>query len=711
VVGFNFYKVLLGILATLLCITLLGIALLPLRAALPADFLLSLLVSIGKTATFLGSVAVFVAALLSLNVIFKYFHQANLKTLAKCLIVFFSTLVGLNLISVVLFKSENLTSILAQLLGPLTSSAIALAFIITALELGYGRGITKKLLQATFEFFQDSLRAALELLSVSGRQILSSLRSKPKDRKNLEVFLPKPQLSHDLVQVEKTPAKSIEAFSEVSSPKKEVPKVLSFSAKKKSSNYRLPPLSIFSKGEDLSAKLSSSEIEHYKNKIEQSLSEFGIQGKVCDVHPGPVVTTFEFEPAPGTKIGRIAILQDDLAMSLKAQSIRIVAPIPKKGTVGIEVPNKSRSIVRLRNVLESQVFKNAQDLVLAIGVDTTGQPVALDLSQMPHLLIAGATGTGKSVCINSLLISLLIKNPPDNLGLVLIDPKVLELSVYEGIPHLKAPVITETRQAKVVLQWAVKEMERRYRYLQQFGVRNLDNFNQTANDKLQKIVIIIDELADLMFTGGREVEELIIRLAQKARAAGIHLIMATQRPSVDVVTGLIKANFPARISFRVVSRVDSRTILDQMGAEKLLGRGDMLIMLPGGVGLKRAHGAFVSDSEVSAFTEALKANGPSQYDLELLEMFEALAKQDETSGDDFTGDSDEDLYAKALEIIVKKGQASTSMIQRALRIGYNRAARLVERMEQEGLLGPSDGIRPREVLYQNIKKSYPNLSV
>jgi S-DNA-T family DNA segregation ATPase FtsK/SpoIIIE len=474
---------------------------------------------------------------------------------------------------------------------------------------------------------------------------------------------------------------------------------------------------------------------------------------VTQVHPGPVITLFEFEPAAGVKVGRIAALQDDLAMSLKASSIRIIAPIPKRGTVGIEVPNKHRAMVRLRDCLETEAFTGAESILsVPLGKDTYGDAVVVDIATMPHLLMAGATGTGKSVCINALLLSLLYKAHPSELGLILIDPKVLELSIYDGIPHLRVPVVTDPRQAKAVLSWAVKEMDRRYRYMQRFGVRNIDGYNrivagesddkeeskesaQESADPLQsegveadgaasdaeegknsiepigaeqlkplpKIVIVIDELADLMLTVGREIEELITRLAQKARAAGIHLIVATQRPSVDVITGLIKANFPARLSFRVSSRIDSRTILDSMGAEKLLGKGDMLFMLPGAVPLKRVHGAFVSDQEVQKVVGALKAQCGPQYDENIIAACEKALAEENGSGSEGGGgepnpDDFDPFYDKAVELVVEKGQASTSMIQRTFRIGYNRAARIIEMMEREGVVGKMDGVKPREVL-------------
>ncbi|NLF25840.1 MAG: hypothetical protein GX589_09330, partial [Deltaproteobacteria bacterium] len=401
-------------------------------------------------------------------------------------------------------------------------------------------------------------------------------------------------------------------------------------------------ISMLSKGESASGSEADEELVGKSKLIEDKLRDFGIDGRVTEVHPGPVITLFEFEPAPGVKVGRIAALQDDLSMSLKASSIRIIAPIPRKGTVGIEVPNRSRELVRLRDVLESEVSVQSESILsVPIGKDTYGEAVTIDVSVMPHLLMAGATGTGKSVSINALLLSLLYRASPSELGLILIDPKILELSVYEGIPHLMVPVVTSPKQARAVLEWAVKEMNRRYRLMQKFGVRSLDGYNRIARGEVEqelreeiykdnvvmlreehlleegevksvngddsepqpwsesvkpipKIVIVIDELADLMLSVGREIEELITRLAQKARAAGIHLIVATQRPSVDVITGLIKANFPARISFRVASRIDSRTILDSMGADKLLGRGDMLLRLPGSEHVKRVHGAYVS---------------------------------------------------------------------------------------------------------------------
>jgi S-DNA-T family DNA segregation ATPase FtsK/SpoIIIE len=510
-------------------------------------------------------------------------------------------------------------------------------------------------------------------------------------------------------------------------------------------NYVFPSIKLLSEAEANTLAEPASDLKMRAQKIEQKLADFNIQGHIVHYRRGPVVTLFEFEPAPGVKVGRITSLQDDLAMSLRASVVRIVAPLPGKGTVGIEVPNHHRDVVRLREVIESDPFSKSTSLLsIPIGKDISGVPVVVDIASMPHLLIAGATGTGKSVCINSILVSLLYKAAPRDVGLILIDPKILELSVYEGIPHLRVPVVTVPRQAKAVLDWAVKEMDRRYRLMQRYSVRNIDSYNRMVsgeadpeNDSvpledevikleeviepgtldvgddtperirvtekleyLPKIVIVIDELADLMLQVGRDIEELITRLAQKARAAGIHLILATQRPSVDVITGLIKANFPARLSFRVTSRIDSRTILDSMGAERLLGKGDMLFMSPGANPLRRVHGAFVSDAEVKRVVNAIKSKDGPCYDAKIVAICDAALTEGE-SGDDKSegGETEYDpFYDKAVELVIDKQQASTSMVQRVFRIGYNRAARMVERMERDGIVGPMDGVKQREVL-------------
>ncbi|MEA2624155.1 MAG: segregation ATPase FtsK/SpoIIIE, family [Candidatus Binatota bacterium] len=468
--------------------------------------------------------------------------------------------------------------------------------------------------------------------------------------------------------------------------------------------------------------------------LEAKLADFGVQGKVTAVRPGPVITTFEFEPAAGVKVNRIVTLADDLSMALRAMSVRILAPIPGKSVVGIEVSNPKREKVFLREILESTEFQSSPSkLTLALGKDSVGNPIATDLARMPHLLVAGATGTGKSVSLNAMIMSILYKGTPDEVRFLMIDPKMLELSLYENIPHLLTRVVTDPKEASAALSRAVIEMENRYRLLRDKGVRNIDSYNRALereaaekvagvvvlrdaepNDlaegwklgdekpqeplvhrRLPYIVIVIDELADLMLTSGRQVEEQITRLAQKARAAGIHLIVATQRPSVDVITGLIKANFPARVSFQVTSRIDSRTILDAIGAERLLGDGDMLFMPAGTARHVRIHGAFVSEPEIRKVTGFLKDQGRPVYDQDFTQALDAAheEKSDEADEEEFA----DELYERALELVTDSGQASISWLQRKLRVGYNRAARMIERMEREGIVTPADGVRPREV--------------
>lgn len=483
--------------------------------------------------------------------------------------------------------------------------------------------------------------------------------------------------------------------------------------------YLLPSLGLLDVYETETSKPDWKRLEQNAAVLEEKLADFGVQGKVVGINPGPVITMFEYAPAPGIKISRIVNLADDLSMALKATSIRVVAPIPGKAAIGIEVPNLKRELVSIRAVLESDVFSSAlPPLTMALGKDTNGQPVVANLGKMPHLLIAGATGTGKSVCINTILSGLLYRNTPEDLRLLLIDPKRIELSSFEGIPQLIHPVVTDAKMATRALRWAVEEMELRYKLLADKNARNIESYNRTlAREKPQKakpgeelspeldlphhklpyVVIIIDELADLMMVASRDVEESITRLAQMARAAGIHLILATQRPSVDVLTGIIKANIPTRISFQVSSRIDSRTVIDGSGAESLLGSGDMLFLPPGTAKLQRIHGAFISDGEVFRLTEHWKAQ-------KLIEdpLKERVDFRDESSSSDVDEDELDEKYEEAVQIVTDTRQASISMLQRRLRVGYNRAARMIEVMEQQGIVTPSDGIRPREVLGRRI---------
>ena len=463
---------------------------------------------------------------------------------------------------------------------------------------------------------------------------------------------------------------------------------------RKKGGYELPQLEILSPPDPVSSKPSKDELLTDSSIIAKKLEDFGVDGKITEVHPGPIVTMYEFEPAPGVKINRIVSLADDLALSLKAQSVRI-SPIPGRAAIGIEVPNKQRETVALREILASEGFKKSKSkLTLGLGKDISGMPVIADLAKMPHLLVAGATGAGKSVSINSMVMSILYKATPTEVKMLMVDPKLLELSAYEDIPHLISPVITSPKAASEALKKMVIEMERRYRVLAEKAARNIDGFNLQARDEeqLPYIVIIIDELADLMFTAPSDVEDSITRLAQMGRASGIHLILATQRPSVDVITGIIKANFPARISFHVTSKVDSRTILDAQGAEQLLGKGDMLLMLPG-ARIMRIHGAFITEEEIHSVTEFVKAQGSPDY-----AILESIPSPAEANDDELASERDE-LYLKAVELGEMTGDVSISSIQRRLKIGYNRAARIMELMEEDELVGPPKGAeKPRDFL-------------
>jgi len=497
--------------------------------------------------------------------------------------------------------------------------------------------------------------------------------------------------------------------------------------------YKLPPTELLDPSDGEQFKIDKETLHANSLILQKKLADFGVEGEVVAVRPGPVITMYEFKPAPGVKVRRIVTLSDDLAMALRAVSVRILAPIPGESVVGIEIPNPRRETVFLRQIIESEAYQSSDSkITLALGKDIGGSPFVTDLARMPHLLVAGATGTGKSVSINAMILSILFKCTPQDVHFIMIDPKMLELTVYEDIPHLLVPVVTDPKKAAAALFWAMDEMDRRYRLMRDKGARNIDNYNRTleregtikksvieltepqsaeedtdvggsldqdtpvVHEKLPRIVIIIDELADLMLTVGRDIEEYITRLAQKARAAGIHLILATQRPSVDVITGLIKANFPARISFQVTSRVDSRTILDSIGAEKLLGSGDLLYLPPGTARVTRVHGAFVSDQEVRKVMKFIKQQAQPNYRTEVFDV-----KKDVEAA--VADEEHDEMYDQAVAIVTETQQASISMIQRRLRVGYNRAARMIEQMERDGVVGPPDGAKPREVYARRIE--------
>jgi DNA segregation ATPase FtsK/SpoIIIE, S-DNA-T family len=436
--------------------------------------------------------------------------------------------------------------------------------------------------------------------------------------------------------------------------------------------------------------------------LEDTLRDFGIEVRVAQVEKGPVITRYELEPSPGVKVNRITVLNDDIALAMKAQSVRIIAPIPGKSRVGIEVPNTTASLVFLKEVLSSKEFQESESkLTLALGKDTAGMPVVCDLAKMPHLLIAGTTGAGKTVCVNSIILSMLFNASPDELKLILVDPKMVEMAMFNSLPHLICPVLTNAKKVSGALNWLVGEMEARYKMLAKAGKRNILAYNQKAKEgilkkdpeayeKLPYIVLVIDELADLMAVASNEIENAITRLAQLSRAVGIHIILATQRPSVDVITGVIKANFPARISFKVASKVDSRTVLDMNGADKLLGRGDMLFMEPGAAKPTRAQSSLVSDKEIERVIDFISAQRDPEHD-------ENIVKEQAKKDYDRPNEKDE-LFNDAVQLVMESGQASVSMLQRRMRLSYTRAARMIDSMEQEGLIGPYCGSKPREIL-------------
>jgi len=552
----------------------------------------------------------------------------------------------------------------------------------------------------------------------------SDKRKGENTKKEKKDYIPPPIVLKDEVKDDPT-AKKL--------PKKPALPPEQFKLPEVGEGYKLPPSELLDPSEGEQFKIDKETLHANSLILQKKLEDFGVEGEVVAVRPGPVITMYEFKPAAGVKVRRIVMLADDLAMALRAVSVRILAPIPGESVVGIEIPNPRRETVYLREVIESESYRGTDSkITLALGKDIGGTPFATDLGRMPHLLVAGATGTGKSISINAMILSILFKSSPQDVKFIMVDPKMLELTVYEDIPHLLVPVVTDPKKAAAALFWAMDEMDRRYRLMRDKGARNIDNYNRTlereagskrsvidlmepeateetpvvggnlspvaplVHEKLPRIVIIIDELADLMMTVGRDIEEYITRLAQKARAAGIHLILATQRPSVDVITGLIKANFPARISFQVTSRVDSRTILDSMGGEKLLGNGDLLFLPPGTARIIRVHGAFVSDQEVLRVMKFIKQQGRPTYRPEVLEAkreIEAAAAADEEY---------DEMYDQALAIVTETQQASISMIQRRLRVGYNRAARMIEQMERDGVVGPPDGAKPREVYARKI---------
>ena len=612
-----------------------------------------------------------------------------------------------------------IVSALKEVIGAIGTAVAILMIFIISLGLAFRENFIIVLRKAFVDKepngYEEKSRSVKE---VRARQIPKIERKKPKaeeikeeelidaqvlndDEPNLESepeFEPEPEMEP---AQESRPATigGVEILNEVAENKKLLDQIERGKVEKPK-DFVLPPLKFLNDPPKRSHNINEAEIDQQISNLLDKLRKFKIDGDVVRTYTGPIVTTFEFRPAPHIKVSKILTLQDDLAMALKAQTIRIQAPIPGKDVVGIEVPNQNLDTIYLKEILESEVFKNASSpLTMALGKDIVGAPFVTDLKKLPHLLIAGTTGSGKSVGINAMLLSLLYRNSPQTLRLMMIDPKMLEFSIYNDIPHLLTPVITEAKKAITALSNMVAEMERRYKIMSQTRTKNIESYNEKmkseGGEQFPYIVVIIDELADLMMTSGKDVELYIGRLAQMARASGIHLIVATQRPSVDVVTGLIKANLPSRISYRVGQRIDSKVILDQMGAESLLGRGDMLFTPPGSPGVIRLHAPFASEKEIETIVNFLKEQQDVIYD----EKFLAEEGSSAGSAAGALGEDElDELYEEAKEIILSEQKTSISYLQRRLKIGYNKAANIIEQMEKMGVLSPVNAKGQREIL-------------
>ncbi len=574
------------------------------------------------------------------------------------------------------FLGSMISNFITAYFSRLGGFLIFITFIILSLAL-----VTETLLSSLFLGITNKARAILGAIFKFAKKekafavkVKPAFTQKPKITENNEPFVSGVKSKPAKIQIKTKPA-----VSELKVKPQEL----------KIGDYHLPSLDLLDSPPPLEARQIKEDLEANARILEDTLEDFGISAKVTDIERGPVITRYELEPAPGVKLNRIVALSDDIALAMKAQSVRIIAPIPGKGRVGVEVPNMQSSFVYLKEVLATQKFQEASSkLTLALGKDIGGQPIVADLDDMPHLLIAGTTGAGKTVCVNSLILSLLFKATPYDLKFLMVDPKMVELMPFNGLPHLLCPILTDAKRTSQALNWVVNEMEERYQLLAKVGARNIASYNE-KQEKLPYIVVVIDEFADLMSVAAEQIENAVTRLAQLSRAVGIHLILATQRPSVDVITGVIKANLPARISFKVASKVDSRTVLDMNGADKLLGKGDMLFLRPGESKLIRIQGSLVSDKEIERVVGFIKSQAEPVYDEEIL-------KEQQKSSRTF-GEKDE-LYDEAVRIIMESNQASVSILQRRLRLGYTRAARIIDTMEEEGLVGHFEGSKPRKIL-------------
>jgi S-DNA-T family DNA segregation ATPase FtsK/SpoIIIE len=559
----------------------------------------------------------------------------------------------------------------------LGSFIIFITFILLSLAL-----VTETLLSSLFTGLLDKIKMFFAGILKRERKEKAAPVKPRSILPKIEPVLPRPRVSDSQDPLVSKPKIQIKT--------KPAPEVKIKPQELKIGDYHLPSLELLDSPPPLEARQIKGDLEANARILAETLEDFGISVKVTDIERGPVITRYELEPAPGVKVSRIESLGDDIALSMKAQSVRIIAPIPGKDRVGIEVPNTQSSLVYLKEVLASEPFQKVKShLSIVLGKDIAGKTIVAELEDMPHLLIAGTTGSGKTVCINSLILSLLYRNSPADLKFVMIDPKMVELMPFNDLPHLLCPLVTEAKKAAAALNWVVNEMEERYRLLSQLGTRNIESYNQKGETKLPYIVVVVDEFADLMIVMPDQIETAVQRLAQLARAVGIHLILATQRPSVNVITGVIKANLPARISFKVASKVDSRTVLDMNGADKLLGKGDMLFLNPGAEKPTRIQGALVSDKEIDRVVNFIKEQAKPVYDENIVK------EQQKTSL--ANGEKDE-FYDEAVKVIMESNQASVSILQRRMRLGYTRAARIIDMMEEEGLVGPYEGSKPRRIL-------------
>ncbi|MDD5128245.1 MAG: DNA translocase FtsK [Candidatus Omnitrophica bacterium] len=647
-----------------------------------------------------GKISSFIIPFLVITLGVKYFRQDKPYLSLPRIMGMFVLLVSLSsLIGMFNLSNDPLRFHTAGFLGSLTANFVTtyfsrlggfiifLTFIILSLAL-----VTEILISSLFLNTVEKAKSFfLGFFNLSNKQKATLVKVK-------QSLLNKNNLSPKKDEQAAIPSKPKIFMPEVSRPKIQIkPKTLSEEVKVKPKelkigDYHLPSVDLLDDAPVPDTKQMKEDLEASARILEDTLADFGIVAKVTDIIRGPVITRYELEPAPGVKINRIEALSDDIALAIKAQSVRIIAPIPGKGRVGVEVPNLHSALVCIKDLLVSAEYhKQKSSLSLGLGKDITGKSVFSDLDDMPHLLIAGTTGSGKTVCVNTCILSLLFRSSPNDLKFLMIDPKMVELMPFNGLPHLLCPVVTDAKKAAIALNWVVGQMEDRYQLLAKVGVRNIEAYNdKQPQDKIPYIVVIVDEFADLMTVARDQIENAITRLAQLSRAVGIHLILATQRPSVDVITGVIKANLPARISFKVASKVDSRTVLDANGAETLLGKGDMLFLQPGKEDLIRIQGALVKDAEIEKVVEFIKAQGEPAYDDQIL-------KEQQKSSLAGGGEKDE-LYDEAVRVIMESNQASVSILQRRMRLGYTRAARIIDIMESEGLVGPYEGSKPRRIL-------------